>query len=511
MSLELSPLQVARERIRAVYDPELLRQSGHQLIDLLAEHLSKAENSEVDVLPWRVPESNIKEADLVLDAACCPGNEKRALADRFSEIIQTMLDHGLNLHHPHYIGHQVPAPSPIAGLFDSVGAVTNQVMAVYEMGPWATATEVALINRFGGIIGWEKGTFSGLITHGGSLANLTALLTARNVRLGGSWEEGIPCRSEDERPVVVVHSDVHYSVSRAVGVLGIGARQVSRAVLDARRRIDPQHLDEQLADFRRRGQPVVAVVACACATPIGAFDPLIEIGEICRRHDVWLHVDAAHGGAALFSRRHRDLLRGLELADSITWDAHKMMFVPALCAFVLYRDKSHRFETFRQEAPYLFDPSAPGLVDYDVGLKTIECTKRATAFGLWGLWALFGPQLFEDLVDVTFDLGQILYEKLESAPDFHPLHEPQCNILAFRYLPKRLAEASLEAVGQFQFELRRRLVESGSFYITSNRIDGFGALRVSIMNPLTTADNLDRLLESIRAVAEGINSPNRDK
>ena len=246
------------------------------------------------------------------------------------------------------------------------------------------------------------------------------------------------------------------------------------------------------------------MVACACATPIGAFDPLVEIGEVCRRYEVWLHVDAAHGGSALFSRTHRDLLRGLELADSVVWDAHKMMFVPALCAFVLYRDKSHRFETFRQEASYLFDPSAPGLVEYDVGLKTIECTKRATAFGLWGLWALFGPQLFEDLVDVTFDLGRILYGKLKAAPDFEPLHEPQCNILAFRHLPKRLLGVPPERVSQFQFEVRRRLIESGSFYIVSSKIDGIGALRVSIMNPLTTADHFDQLLDSVREVAEEV-------
>ena len=499
-----SSLQAARERIRTAYDPELLRQSGHRLIDLLSNHLSKVEHSEIDVLPWREPECNVRDAETVLQAMRDSGCDQRGLADRFSEIIQTMLDHGLNLHHPHYIGHQVPAPSPIAGLFDSVGAVTNQVMAVYEMGPWATATEVALINLLGRTIGWKEGAFSGLATHGGSLANLTALLTARNVRLADSWEKGIGYRSDHERPVVVVHGDVHYSVSRAVGVLGIGARQVSRAALDARRRIDPGRLDEQLADFRKRNQPVVAVVACACATPIGAFDPLVEIGEVCRRYEVWLHVDAAHGGSALFSRTHRDLLRGLELADSVVWDAHKMMFVPALCAFVLYRDKSHRFETFRQEASYLFDPSAPGLVEYDVGLKTIECTKRATAFGLWGLWALFGPQLFEDLVDVTFDLGRILYGKLKAAPDFEPLHEPQCNILAFRHLPKRLLGVPPERVSQFQFEVRRRLIESGSFYIVSSKIDGIGALRVSIMNPLTTADHFDQLLDSVREVAEEV-------
>ena len=110
-----------------------------------------------------------------------------------------------------------------------------------------------------------------------------------------------------------------------------------------------------------------------------------DIADVCQKHDVWLHVDAAHGGSACFSKRYRHLLDGLERVDSLIWDAHKMLFVPALCAFVFYRNKEHRFEAFRQDAPYLFDPSAPGLAEYDSGMKTIECTKRAAAFGLWGV------------------------------------------------------------------------------------------------------------------------------
>ena len=145
------------------------------------------------------------------------------------------------------------------------------------------------------------------------------------------------------------------------------------------------------------------------------------VAEVCRRHDVWLHVDAAHGGATLLSRRHRHLLAGVDQADSVTWDAHKMLYVPALCAFLLYRDQRHSYEAFRQNAPYLFDPAAPGMAEFDGALRTVECTKRGATLGLWGLWSLFGPGLFEDLVDVTFDLAQTLYQKLLATDDFVPL------------------------------------------------------------------------------------------
>ena len=489
-------LDAARQRIHAAYDPTLLRGAGHRLADLLADHLAAAESCQGDVLPWREPSANVRDADAALDEATGPFPTGDGLAEHFGQLVQRMLQRGLNLHDPRYIGHQVAAPVPLAGLFDAVGSVTNQVMAIYEMGPWATAVEWALVQRLGQLIGWPRYQFSGLVTHGGSLANLTALLTARNVALGDSWERGLAGRARP--PVLVVHADAHYGVSRAAGMMGIGTDQVIRVPLDEKRRMDPERLDEIVGKLRAENQPIVAVVACACATPIGAFDPLNEIADVCQRYDVWLHVDAAHGGAAFFSSRHRPLLAGSERCDSLIWDAHKMLFVPGLCAFVFYRDRAHRFETFRQNAPYLFDPSAPGLAEYDSGLRTVECTKRAAAFGLWGIWSMFGAQLFEDLVDVTFDLAQVLYDKICAAHDFQAAHQPQCNIVVFRYVPDELHGADTERLGRFQLELRRALIESGDYYIVSTNLDGIGALRVTLINPLTTHDCLDSLLEKLR-------------
>ncbi len=491
-----SSISAARYRVQAAYSPELLREAGRHMVEMLADHLRTAQAAQGAVLPWLPPPENIAGADHLLDGGISPTDSRQQLVERFTLLVETMLARGHNLHDPRYIGHQVPASVPLGGLFDAVGSITNQVMAIYDMGPWATAVEWALVDRLGVQLGWKSGEFSGLVTHGGSLANLTGLLTARNVSLEGVWEHGLAALGR--RPVLVVQADAHYSVARSAGVLGLGSGQVLRAPLDGRRRMDPNRLDEMLRELRAGGQPVVAVAACACATPIGAFDPLNDVADVCRRHDVWLHVDAAHGGSASFSARHRHLVAGLDRADSIVWDAHKMLFVPALCAFVLYRQRAHKFETFRQDAPYLFDPAAPGLAEYDSGLRTVECTKRAAAFGLWGVWSMFGPQLFADMVDITFDLGQTFYRKLLAAPDFQPLHEPQCNIVVFRHVPDALRDASPERLGRFQLQLRRRLIESGEFYIVSTSLDGIGALRVTIINPLTREEHLDRLLDALR-------------
>jgi L-2,4-diaminobutyrate decarboxylase len=490
----------ARKRIVAAYDPRLLTDAGHRLADLLGAHLARAEHSEGAVLPWLDPAEAIAcaQAQLHRDSVdpASPESGEAEPAARFATIVQTMLERGLNLHDPRYIGHQVAAPVPLAGLFDAVGSVTNQVMAIYEMGPWATAVEQAMVRELGAAIGWQEDTFAGTVTHGGSLANLTTLLTARNVTLGDVWEQGLA--GDRPRPVLVSHAHAHYSVARAAGILGLGSRQIVPVGLDERGRMDPRLLDEKLTQLRDQSRPIIAVVSCACATPNGAFDPLEEIADVCHRHGVWLHVDAAHGGAAVLSDRHRHLVAGIDRADSVVWDAHKMLFMPGLCAFLFYRDKGHRFEAFRQDAPYLFDPAAPGLAEYDSGMKNVECTKRAAAFALWGVWSLFGRQLFTDMVDVTFALGHAFYEKLLAAEDFVPLYDPQCNIVGFRHLPAQLRSAPDEQVGAFQLELRRKIIESGEFYIVPCVYDGVGALRVTIINPLTTTAHLDELMDALR-------------
>jgi L-2,4-diaminobutyrate decarboxylase len=474
---------------------------------LLSAHLNSITSGRGPVLNWADPRAAIAAANSQLQPGSIDPAELTAgrfaadqpIQARIRAIIAGMLAAGQNLHHPHYIGHQVPASIPLAGLFDAVSTVTNQVMAIYEMGPWATAVEHALVGRLCEKVGWSADTSAGLLTHGGSLANLTALLTARNVSVPGSWETGIPPGT-----TLVANSDVHYCVSRSAGILGLGSAAVVRIPLDSRRRMDVEQLDQTLERLRTDGRRVLAVSACAGSTPTGAFDDLTGIAEVCSSHGVWMHVDAAHGGGLLFSRRHRRLLAGIERADSVVWDAHKMLFVPALCTAVLYRNRDHRFETFRQDAPYLFDPSAPGMADIDIGMRTVECTKRAVGFGLWGLWAVFGEELFEQLVDRVLLRARQLYELLQQQPDFEVLHEPECNILAFRYLPQWLQGAEPGQQSAWQRAVRTRLIRSGEFYIVQTTLNGLAALRTTVMNPLTTSDDLAELVQAIRRTGDAV-------
>lgn len=484
-----------KDLIGPAFSAEVFDELSVILRDQLTQHLSGVLDRSGKVQNRREPEVNIAAAAQFLKS----GSADVDVAERFRALVARTLESGQNLHHPRYIGHQVPASSPVAALFDSVSTVTNQVMAVYEMGPWGTAVEYALIRALCEKVGWDAQASGGVLTHGGSLANLTALLTARNSVFPDSWSQGVP-----RNAVLVAHADAHYCVTRSAGILGLGTAQVVKAALDDRRRMDPDSLDRLLDRLSADGKQVMAVSACACATPTGAFDALTEVADVCRRYGVWMHVDAAHGGGVLMSRRHRHLLNGLDKADSIVWDAHKMMFVPALCAAVLYRNRAHRLATFQQDAPYLFDPSGADGAEYDSGLATVECTKRSMGLGLWGLWSLFGEEVFEQIVDRVFERTQELHQLILESDGFHAVHQPECNILVFRHIPNSLTDAPRDTLNRFQQQIRSRLVRSGEFYIVQTVIDGDAALRVTLMNPMTSVDDLKHLLKAIRHIGSEI-------
>ncbi|MEK6579018.1 MAG: pyridoxal-dependent decarboxylase [Bdellovibrionota bacterium] len=494
----------ARARVKLAYDPALFSEAAQNIVNQLTVHLDALQRPPFETMDWTSPESMLKLARFYLDQT-----ERAPLAGRIRELTGVYLQRVNGLHSPHYIGHQVPAPVPIAAAFELIGSCLNQPSGIYEMGPFSAASEKALIQKIGEAVGWDTRTFDGIGTHGGSLANLTAVLAARNFYFKHSWKDGLG--DENLKPAILASSDAHYSISRSAGILGVGANRIISAPLDSKRRIDPDKTYQLLSQARAQGTAVFCIIGSACTTPIGAFDPLKELAKLASENGIWFHIDAAHGGPLLFSKRYKHLLEGIELADSITWDAHKMMFVPALCTFLLYRDKTKSYLPFQQDAPYLFDPGSEGTIEFDSALRTVECTKRPLAMALWAVWSTFGPSLFEDLVDVTCHAAREFYDLIKETRDFIPAHDPQCNILCFRYLPEFTRGADESRISQFHVDLRKSVVQTGKFYITGTKLDGKNTLRVSVMNPLTEKLHFESLLAHIREIGNEIWEETKNK
>src|SRR6185503_7757985 len=206
--------------------------------------------------------------------------------------------------------------------------------AVYEMGPVSAPMERHALAWMARQAGFPGGA-DGVLTSGGSVGNLTALLAARQAITGRDvWDEGL---AGSEPLAILVPDETHYCVKRAAQILGLGRAGIFSIPVDDRFRLRPEALPETLATAERAGRRVFAVVASAGSTSTGAFDPLEAVADFCAEHRLWFHVDGAHGASMALSAAHRHLVRGIERADSVIWDAHKMMLLPALATAVIFR------------------------------------------------------------------------------------------------------------------------------------------------------------------------------
>lgn len=417
--------------------------------------------------------------------------------DVLARFLADYLDAATRLHHPGYMAHQVGVPHPLSALAALVDAFTNNAMAIYEMGPSAATVEFSVVNWMLGNIGWAPmplpGTGTGneshgggVLTHGGSLANLTALIAARGRAAPDAWENGGPGNL-----VIVAPEGCHYSIARAAGILGLGRKAVEHPPTDAQGRLAPEGLAAFLAGLRERGSAVLAVVANACSTAVGLYDPLREVAAVCRELGVWLHVDGAHGASALVSERCRGLLDGVELADSLVWDAHKMLRAPTLSAAVLFRDHRDLEGAFRQEASYLFhEKDQPG-IDFIHG--TVECTKAALGLKVFFALAADGEGAIAKFVERQTDLAKAAAGFLRQEPGIEVAVEPQSNIVCFR----------VEGGDDLQLRLRNRLTEAGNHYVSTAEFQGRRWLRLALMNPATELADIEALVGEIRQPVSG--------
>jgi L-2,4-diaminobutyrate decarboxylase len=463
--------------IDTAFSSEGFRDAGHRLIDQLADYLDRTTSGGPSpVLPWLDPRDML--AHWQTDFSIQPRTE-------FAPLIDRVLAEANHLHHPHYMGHQVPPPLPLAALCDLVASLLNNGMAVYEMGPTGTAMEFAVVRWMARTLGLGD-TAGGFLTSGGSLANLTALLAAHNARNS---------RCGDRAPALLVSDQAHYSVLRAVKIMGWGQDGAIAVPSDDRFRLRPDSLEDALCRAESAGRRVFGVVASACTTATGSFDPLRAVAAFCDHHDLWLHVDAAHGAPAALSNKYRHLLDGIEYADSVAYDAHKMLLMPALVSGVIFRNGNDSHRAFEERAAYLLERE--GREEwYNLGHRTLECTKRMASLKVYACLAVYGTKFFADYVTRMFDLGQTFADQIESAPDFELAIRPDANIACFRYVPPGATD-----LDSLQAAIRERLVRSGNYYIVQTRLPKGLYLRVTLLNPLIGETHLTQLLKTIRRIS----------
>jgi len=472
----------ALRRLRAAFDPAQFRESGHDLVDRLADYLEATlAGRTAAVLPWVEPHEQLAATPMF-------GEEPGSLV---KEVAEDLLRRGFHLHDPRTMGHQDGLPVPAAALAGLLTSLMNNDPSVYETGPAVVPIEFRVLRWMSDEIGMPQEA-GGVITNGGSLGNLTALLAARQLRAGFDlWSRG---QSAGEDLCVLVSEQAHYCVSRAARIMGWGDGGIVKVAVDDRNRLDPGDLPRALAEARDAGRRPIAVVGSACTTATGSYDPLDAIADFCAAEGLWFHVDAAHGGSVVLSPTYRHLAAGLARADSVVWDCHKMMMMPAVLTAVLFRDGRHSYETFRQEATYLFE-ERPEEEWYNPGNRTVECTRPGAAVLLYTALRVHGVGVFRDYVTRCFDVARRLAEKVEAEPEFELAMPPEANIVCFRYRRDGPAGDGLHE------HLRRKLLASGAYYLTSVDLWDRTWLRCTLQNPFTDDEGLEGLLDTVRAEA----------
>jgi L-2,4-diaminobutyrate decarboxylase len=386
------------------------------------------------------------------------------------------------LEHRDYLSHQIAPPDVPATIADLVHGRLNNITTVYELGPAAAAVEVVVVEWMLEKVGFAGG--AGVLTHGGSLGNLTGLLAARARAAPDSWVHGTP-----PGLAVLTASSAHYSVRRAMAILGFGEAAIVPVESDAFGRMVTADLPAAIARAEAAGRRPIAAVASACATAAGLHDDLRAVGELCRERELWLHVDAAHGASALLSARHRHLLDGIDLADSVIWDAHKMMGTSAMCTGVLFRRATDLARTFHQQATYLMygDELGP-----DISTQTFEATKAPIGLKLFLNLAWRGEGGLGSYVARQYDKTRRIHRAIAARPAFECPYVPETNILCFRHRPSGDAT---------HLEVRRRLAEESGLHLSSAELDGRRHFRLTVMSPDTDEADVGRLLDEIERLA----------
>lgn len=469
------------KRLQNLYAASNFESMGQQIIQQLSDHIASTTSGEHSkTLQWNDPE---RELEFWKDFLENGNNE-----DFFSEILKRTT----HTHNPKYIGHQVAATAPITTLTAMVSALLNNGMAVFEMGMSPSAIEKIVTDSICKRIGYDDNA-AGFLTSGGSLANLTALLSARKAIVAHDiWNEGL------QKPLgILVCEEAHYCVDRAAKIMGLGEKGIIKVPAQENFSMDVTLLDNYYEKATKLGLEIFAVIGSAPSTATGAHDNLEAIAQFAKRKNIWFHVDGAHGGAAIYSEKYKHLLKGIDQADSVVIDGHKMMLMPAVTTALLFKDQKYAKHTFSQKADYLLNEEEEEHW-INSGKKTFECTKYMMCLHWFILLKYYGEEIFDAFLTNQYNLSLEFADMISQQKDFELAVQPMSNIVCFRFIEDGLADAELNRLNA---NIRQNLLEDGEFYLVQTKLRGEHFLRTTLMNPFTTTNHLWQLLEKIKDVA----------
>ena len=419
--------------------------------------------------------------------------------DQLLDECRTVMDLSRHNGHPRFFGYVASPSTPIGAYADLIASALNANITCWRSGPAGTEIEQLVVRWLGSLIHYDDNA-KGLLTSGGSMANMIALLIAGRRKepeasRKGLWNAGSPM-------TIYASEEVHMSIAKAADVLGFGRDNVRVVGCDERHRMRVDELVSHLQADRSTGLRPVCVVASAGTVNTGAIDPLNQIAEVAREHDLWFHVDGAYGAPGAMDGTKKDLFAGLERADSVSLDPHKWLYVPVDAGCLLFRD-AVAAAVFTEDADYiqihgLAEDAAFAYWDYG-----IELSRRFRALKVWLTLGYYGARRIAEAVSKDIALAAYMGELVSNADDFELLAPVELSICCFRYVPKHTNETDLNHLNE---KIMSAVQKGGRAYLSNATVNGKFALRACITNFRTTKADIEETLEVVRQAAKTLNA-----
>jgi glutamate/tyrosine decarboxylase-like PLP-dependent enzyme len=483
------------------FTPEERRQLGYRLIDRINTYFSSLPDRDVQ-LP-----ADERTFGQLRDAMPELGEEAGHVLD---DVCSEMIDNGFHVPSANYFGLMNPTPTYMAVLAEALVSALNPQLATLARSQLASKIESETVRWIAERVGWHKKIngetvpagrriCDGTFTSGGNEANFTALALALASYFPASIDDGVA--SINARPVGYSSAESHHSLDKSFGLLGLGRKALRRTPVDEQARIDLAKLIEQIEKDIAAGFRPFVIVATAGTTNSGAVDDIVELSAIAKKYNLWLHVDGAYGAAAIFSDKHRDLVRGIELADSITIDPHKWLAMPFAAGVILTSQPEMLERAFAIATPYMPKiANAPLIDNFKV---SAQWSRRMNSLKLWLTLRVHGRQAYEQLIDRQLELAKKMATWVEQS-DIFELAAPQfLPILNFR-VKGISSEDESEALN---IAIVDAVTRDGKMWISRTTVGGRSVLRMMVISYLSNESNLESLQKALVNAAREVLHP----
>lgn len=454
------------------------RKLGRAVSEIVTEHVAGL--AERRVTPEATPAQLEKLFDEPLPEKGMPIGD---ILERFRTDVAA---NAMGVPSPRYFGQFNPTPLPIAVWADVLVSMLNQNAGAWRNGPTSALIEARVIRWLCDLLNYGPISF-GTLASGGSEANLIALKCARDNAATIIKDRGVRSASGDL--VAYASEQCHYSIDKSVDILGLSRHSLRKIPTDDRFHIRVDALRKQIGRDREEGYVPACIIGVAGTTSTGVVDPLEDLAAVARENNCWYHVDAAYGGPLAFSPKHKAKLRGIELADSITFDPHKWMFVPFSCGAVLVRDGGRVLrDAFDMSPEYLSEDRGGADVEFDFFRYGQMGTRRFNSLKLWMAIKFMGREGYARTVERHIDLTNYLAGRIDALPDFERVGEVETAVCCFRHVSKS---------DVIQQRLQQTIERGGEAWLTTTVVHGERVLRVNINSFLTEQHHVDHLLTQI--------------